>query len=85
MAALLRRARDLGQISDFQYRRGNIELSQSGYRTREPIEITPEEPTLLAARVRERLNDGESVADLARLTWMTESDFRRNYLSEVTQ
>lgn len=84
MAAILRRAHDLGQISDFLYRRGNIELSQSGYRSREPVEIPPEGPTLLNARVREHLDRGASIADLARLAWMTELDFRRTYLPEVS-
>lgn len=83
MAAILRRARDLGQISDFQYRRGSIELSQSGYRTREPVEVPPEQPRLLMRRVGERLARGETVAELARLAWMTEKDFRNTYLSGV--
>lgn len=82
MAALLRRAHDLGQISDFQYRRLNIELSQAGYRTREPIEVDPETPRLVADRVRGLLAGGASVASLAQLTWMTEDDFRRTYLRE---
>lgn len=82
MAALLRRSRDLGEISDFQNRRLNIELSQAGYRTREPVDVTPEVPTLVANRVRDLLAGGATPASLARLTWMTEDDFRRTYLGE---
>lgn len=84
MAALLRRARDLGQLSDFQYRRLNIELSQAGYRTREPVEIPAEIPRLIEDRVRDLLATGATVADLARLTWMTEDEFGRTYLQEGT-
>lgn len=82
MAALLRRSRDLGEIGDFQYRRLNIELSQAGYRTREPVEIPVEVPRLIECRVRDLLANGATVADLAQLTWMTEDDFRRTYLWE---
>lgn len=82
MAALLRRARDLDQISDAAYRRLNIELSQAGYRTREPVEVPQEQPQLVQRRVRERLDAGERVADLAEQAWMTPDDFRRTYLSE---
>lgn len=82
MAALLRRARDLGQISDFQYRRLNIELSQAGYRTREPIDVAAEVPRLVEDRVRNLLAAGATAASLAQLTWMTEDDFRRTYMRE---
>lgn len=48
MAALLRRAYDLGTINDRRYRSLNIQLSKAGYKTREPIETDPErEPTTL--------------------------------------
>ena len=51
MAALIRRARDLGTISDYRYRELNIELSKAGWRTREPVEIPAERPRLLADAV----------------------------------
>ena len=46
MAALTRRARDLGCITDSQYTAIYKLLSQQGYRTREPDVLLPEEPTL---------------------------------------
>ena len=51
MAALIRRARDLGEISDYKYRELNIELSKAGWRTREPVEVPAERPRLLADAV----------------------------------
>ena len=39
MAALLRRGRDIGEVSERQYRSMNIEMSRAGYRRREPVEI----------------------------------------------
>ena len=51
MAALMRRARDLGEISDYRYRELNIELSKAGWRTREPVEVPTERPRLLADAV----------------------------------
>ena len=51
MAALIRRARDLGEISDYRYRELNIELSRARWRTREPVEVPTERPWLLADAV----------------------------------
>lgn len=48
IAMLLRRARDLGFISDASYRRAMMELSRRGWRTAEPVDLgTPEQPELL--------------------------------------
>jgi Zn-dependent peptidase ImmA (M78 family)/transcriptional regulator with XRE-family HTH domain len=46
MAALAKRAYDLEAITDRQYRRLMMRLSQLGYRLREPIDIAPEEPNV---------------------------------------
>lgn len=80
MAALLRRARDLDRISDYQYRHGSIELSRAGYRTREPVVIEPEQPRLLRDCLATHLDAGVSVSDLATAAWMTEPSFRATYL-----
>jgi hypothetical protein len=63
MAALIRRARDLGTITDYRYRELNIELSKAGWRTREPVEIPAEQPKLLAGAVA--LLRGKGLTDLA--------------------
>jgi Zn-dependent peptidase ImmA (M78 family)/DNA-binding XRE family transcriptional regulator len=48
IAMLLRRARDLGFVSDASYRRAMMELSRRGWRTSEPVDLgTPEQPELL--------------------------------------
>ncbi len=82
MAALLRRARDLAQISDSTYRRLSIELSSAGYRTREPVDVPVEVPGLLDAQVAAMLRAGRSSAELATAASMTEHDFVRTYLQE---
>jgi len=46
MAALARRAYDLQTITERQYRRLMIRLSELGYRLREPIDIAPEQPVI---------------------------------------
>lgn len=80
MAALLRRARDLDRISDYQYRQGSIELSRAGYRTREPVVVEPEQPRLLRGCLAGQLDAGVSVSDLATAAWMTEPSFCATYL-----
>lgn len=47
IAALARRARDLGVISESQYKRFCARLSALGYRIKEPIDLPEEEPSLI--------------------------------------
>jgi Zn-dependent peptidase ImmA (M78 family)/transcriptional regulator with XRE-family HTH domain len=49
MAALIRRARDLGKITESRYRDLFIQMSKLGYRKSEPSPIAPEEPKLVPA------------------------------------
>lgn len=84
MAALLRRARDLAQISESTYRRLSIELSSAGYRTREPVEVPVETPRLITSRIRELLDSGRTPHDLAVLASMTDNDFANAYLHQET-
>ena len=70
MAALIRRARDLGAISDYRYKELNIELSKAGWRSREPVEVSPERPRLLAdvvALLREKGLDDRAIAERGRM------------------
>lgn len=46
MAAIIRRAHDLGRISERQYRYFNVEMGRLGYRRCEPAPIPAEEPRL---------------------------------------
>lgn len=80
MAALVRRARDLGRLSDSQYRQMNIEFSRAGYRTREPVEVPIDSPSLVRSVVDRRLASGDSVQELAREALMNEDEFCKVYL-----
>ncbi|MBE1577656.1 ImmA/IrrE family metallo-endopeptidase [Amycolatopsis roodepoortensis] len=76
MAALVRRARDLGLITDWRYRSLNVELSSLGYRTDEPGNLEPEQPQLPLRAAQEwitRQQDG--VDDLAARTLLTTAEF----------
>lgn len=80
MAALLRRGRDLGTVSEAQYRAMNIELSRAGYRTSEPGQVAHERPTLLSGVIQDRIAGGETVADIARSAQMRTAEFAELYL-----
>ena len=84
MAALIRRARGLGAITENEYKNLNIELSTAGYRLREPVDIPFEKPALIARGIESRLQHGATVEDLARLTHMLPSKFHTEYLQEVS-
>ena len=79
MAALLRRARDLGQITESRYKSLSIEMSAAGYRKNEPVSISSEMPGLIGAVLRERLNAGETIDSLAADAHMTPEEFRTTY------
>jgi Zn-dependent peptidase ImmA (M78 family) len=71
-AALLRRAYDLGLVSDYSYRGMNTEMSAAGWRTAEPAPIPPERPRALAetlAKLRRTYTD----AQIARRVLLLES------------
>jgi Zn-dependent peptidase ImmA (M78 family)/transcriptional regulator with XRE-family HTH domain len=79
MAALVRRARDVGTISDHEYKMLNIEFSTAGYRTREPVDIADETPTLITEIIQRRLSAGETVTELARTAHQHEAEFQTLY------
>ncbi len=80
IAALIRRAHDLGKITDRQYRSLNEMMSRSGYRMSEPAPIAVEEPTLLREIIRvHRQDHGYSVEELGRLLLMGEDEMREDF------
>ncbi|TXL61484.1 ImmA/IrrE family metallo-endopeptidase [Aeromicrobium terrae] len=83
MAALLRRARDLGAISDFRYKQVNIDISTAGYRKSEPVEITQESPHAVAAAISTRIASGESIESIARDAMMTTEELRDAYVGSA--
>lgn len=82
MAALARKARDLGGIGEHDYKRLNIELSTAGYRLREPVEVAYEHPTLVAECITRQLRDGATARHLASAAHMRENEFRDLYMQE---
>jgi Zn-dependent peptidase ImmA (M78 family)/DNA-binding XRE family transcriptional regulator len=83
MAALVRRAYDLDQISYRQYRRLFTRLGQLGYRINEPGSLPREEPSVLSEAIKVHLNEhGYSVAELARAAGVHEHEFRALFLPE---
>lgn len=79
MAALLRRARDLGQITESRYKSLSIEMSAAGYRKNEPVSIPGETPALIGAILAERLQAGDTIESLAADAHMTSEEFRNTY------
>jgi Zn-dependent peptidase ImmA (M78 family)/DNA-binding XRE family transcriptional regulator len=69
MQALIRRARDLGNLSDSTYRRAMMQLSQRGQRTTEslyPLQGEPERSIVLTRAMNLIEKQGVTVAELAR-------------------
>jgi len=83
MAGLLRRARDLGQITESQYKQMNIEFSKAGYRKSEPVEIPAETPSLVRQAIEDRLRGGESILDIASAACMNPTRFENTYRNEA--
>jgi hypothetical protein len=84
MAALVRRARDVGTITENEYKKLNVELSTAGYRLKEPVDLPFEQPSLMMQRVHSRLENGATAEDLARLTHMLPNKFHTAYLQEAS-
>jgi Zn-dependent peptidase ImmA (M78 family)/transcriptional regulator with XRE-family HTH domain len=77
MAALVRRARDLGEITERQYTRLFAGLSALGYRTNEPIPVPVEEPTVLGELIAVHRGPlGYTDADLARLLFTSDMEIQ---------
>lgn len=81
IAALIRRARDLNKISERQYRSLYEEMGKMGYRTREPLPIPIEKPTLLHEIVANHITELKySVGEVAKLVSLNEDEFRAEFL-----
>ncbi len=76
MAALVKRAFDLGQITERQYRGLFMEISQQGWRTKEPVPIPVEMPTVFRQILDVHLSAHRfTIAELSRLVNATEARF----------
>jgi Zn-dependent peptidase ImmA (M78 family)/transcriptional regulator with XRE-family HTH domain len=83
MAALIKRASDLGKIGESYYRKLYTQLSKLGYRLNEPAPIPDEEPTVLRDIIEVHLRDHNySIAELSRALVSNEQEFISQYLPE---
>jgi Zn-dependent peptidase ImmA (M78 family)/transcriptional regulator with XRE-family HTH domain len=84
LAALIRRAHDLGSITDRQYRWFNMQLNKlPGGRKHEPGEFAREEPRLMRHVVEHYQRDlGYNLDDLARLMITERETLAERYLGE---
>ena len=81
MQALIRRAYQLGAISERQQRSFFMRMSQMGYRKAEPFSFPQEEPTLLRQVLAVHVTDhGYTPEELSRAALMFEDEFRSVYL-----
>lgn len=84
MAMILRRAKDIGDISPEMYTHLNIELSKAGYKRQEPIEVPVETPTLLKSAIDLHLDQLRySVAELGELCAVSQADLEREFAQEM--
>lgn len=79
IAALVRRAYDLGEISERQYREFQLRLNRLGWKSSEPINVPSEHPRTIEEVLGRRQAGGQSVAALAQTALMTEKAFRRYF------
>lgn len=84
MAALIKRAADLEKISDRHYRTMFTQLSKSGWRLKEPVEIPIENPTVLRNVLRVRMHEhGLSLLALTKEAFLTKTaEFKERFLTD---
>lgn len=80
IAALARRARDLGALTESQYRSLTIELSAAGMRKNEPVELARERPTLVARAVDQRLAAGATIEGIATKALIFPAELQSQFL-----
>lgn len=80
IAALIRRAYDLGAITERQYRALYEQMAQQGYRIEEPYPIAIEQPTLLKEVFDAHTGElGYSMTELAAIFGLYEDELRAVY------
>jgi Zn-dependent peptidase ImmA (M78 family) len=84
MQSLIRRARDLGRITDRKYRSLCQAIGKLGYRKQEPVRLQPEQPRCLRTLINTYLTEFKySPTQLSDLMLLSEEEFRREYLSHA--
>lgn len=80
MTALIRRARDLGQIEDGRYKSLNVQISQRGWRKVEPVTIEHEQPSILPSIINlHHETHGYSITDLADVVGLLVGEYSELY------
>lgn len=74
LAALVRRARDLGVMSEDTYRRANVQLNQKGWKYSEPDEPEAEFPTILPQAIGLLGEKGWPLSAIAQHLYLSEQD-----------
>lgn len=82
LAALIRRGKDIGRLTEQEYRQWNIHLSTTGMHRREPDPSERENPTALTTAIRKFLDEGASIEDLASSAHMYPREFQLTFLEE---
>lgn len=82
LSALIRRGLDAGLLNDADYRTWNIRLSTTGMHRREPEPSTRENPVALSNAIRDSLDSGASVEELASRAYMYPREFELTFLQE---
>ncbi len=76
LAALVRRAKELGVLSEDTYRRANVQLNQRGWKYQEPGEPPVEYPTVLPQAMELLSRKGWTLSAVARQLSMSEIDLQ---------
>jgi Zn-dependent peptidase ImmA (M78 family) len=84
MGALLRAAERLGRITPYRSKTLWIQMARLGYKTREPLEIPLEEPTIIRDIVKTHTSQlGYSDVDLAKVVHLPVDAFQEVFKREV--
>ena len=83
MGMLIQRAKDLGCISERQFKEFRIRLSRMGWHTSEPVDLPGESPSIIQRASSIQLSEqGYTEDQLAQTALMNPAAFRRHYLPD---
>ncbi len=86
MGMLIQRAKDLGCISDRQFKEFRIRLSRMGWHSSEPVDLPTEAPSTIQRAITIHLSEhGYTAEQLAHSALMTPDAFRSHYLPDTPE
>lgn len=81
---LIQRAKDLGCISDRQFKEFRVRLSRMGWHSSEPVDLPTEAPSVVQRAITiHRSEHGHTEEQLAQIALMTPEAFRHHYLPDT--